>query len=247
MTKLITRVGPWVALCGLLTGCATTELTSSKTKAASKFVKATPSKPAVKCLCVWQTADGFDAEGKPCRGLAGQVFFFNGDSSVPVVVDGTVRVYLFDDQGSEEDQTKPVNQFEIDSPTWNAQLTNTQFGPAYRLFVPYPRAGRHQAQLAVRLRMAPDNGPVVFSELSTVELAGYKPEKKAETDDSPTTAKVERVLRERLGDAAPNDSTAASERTNAAADGIEHAAAPTIATIRTASRGDISRMQFPNR
>lgn len=225
----------FVTLSGLLTGCATTGL-ASNAGAAKKFVKATPQNPAVKCLCVWQTAEGYDAQGKPCRGVAGQVFFFNRDSAIPVMVDGDVRVFVFDDQGTEADQVKPLSQIDIDRQTWNAQLTSTQFGPAYRLFVPYVRPGRHQAQLGVRLRMTPDSGPVVFSDLSTIEFAGHKPEKAAKGDESPTTAKVEQALRERLADSQTASSSDGHQLADAQSQASKRPPSKTIATIRTTAR-----------
>lgn len=228
-------VAAFIALSGLLTGCATTGLVSNAAPA-KKFVKATPQNPAVKCLCVWQTAEGYDAQGKPCRGVAGQVFFFNRDSDLPVVVDGNVRIFVFDDQGADADQSKPLSQVDIERQTWNTQLTSTQFGPAYRLFVPYVRPGRHQAQLGLRLRMTPDSGPVVFSDLTTIELSGTKPEKLEKGSESPTAAKVEQVLRERLADATrpafSGDVPFADSQNQAA----QRRDSTTIATIRTAAR-----------
>lgn len=227
MMRSFRLTGSLVGLCILLTGCSTMGLVSnaSSSNPTKKFVKATPQNPAVKCLCVWQTGEGYDAQGKPCRGVAGQVFFFSAHSDLPVMVDGDVRIFMFDDQGPEESQTKPLSQIDVDRQTWNAQLTSTQFGPAYRLFVPYARPGRHQAQLGVRLRMTPDNGPVVFSDMTTIELAGSKPEKPEKSAESPTTAKVERTLREHL---VGNRSLADAE-----SQVVDRRASTTIATIRT--------------
>ncbi len=200
-------IGRAMALCVLLTGCATSGLVSNA-NAVKKFSKATSRNPAVKCLCVWQTADGFDSEGKSCRGVAGQVFFFNQESAIPVMVNGDLRVYVFDDQGTEADQAKPLSQFDIDRETWSTQLTKTQFGPAYRLFVPYTRSGRNQAELALRLRLTPDSGPVVFSDLSTISLIGHKSEKSPITDEAHIATKVEQALRDRLnGSETPNSRT----------------------------------------
>lgn len=224
-----------VAFSGLLTGCATTGLVSNASPA-KKFVKATPQNPAVKCLCVWQTAEGYDALGKPCRGVAGQVFFFNRDSDLPVIVDGNVRVFVFDDQGADADQSKPLSQLDIDRQTWNAQLTTTQFGPAYRLFVPYVRPGRHHAQLGLRLRMTPDSGPTVFSDLTTIELSGTKPEKAAPANESPTAAKVEQALRDRLADANQPDSSGDRPLVDSQKQAKVRRASTTIATIRTTAR-----------
>jgi hypothetical protein len=148
-----------------------------------------------------------------------------------------VRIFVFDNQGSEDEQGKPVSQIDIDRQTWNAQLTNTQFGPAYQLFVPYARPGRHQAELAVRLRMSPDNGPIVFSDLATVELSGRKTEKKTEpTEDSPTTAKVEQALRQHLTSNGRADSSDDRKLADARSSAAERPTSRTIATIRTTAQ-----------
>jgi hypothetical protein len=197
-----------MALLVTLTGCATSELVSTKSRPAkSSFVKATANNPAVKCLCVWQTAEGYDPEGKPCRGAAGQIFFFNRDSAVPVVVQGDVHVFVFDDQSPVAEQAKPIHEFDIDRQTWNSQLISTQFGPAYRLFVPYTRPGRHQAQMAIRLRMTPDQGPIVFSDLATIEFLGYPASTAEKSTAAETNAQVSKVLRENLRTLPPTSSS----------------------------------------
>ena len=224
-----------VAVHGMLSGCVTSGLDSNATPV-KRFVKATPNNPAVKCLCVWQTADGFDSEGKSCRGVAGQVFFFNQGNAIPVVVDGDVRVFVFDNHGSEADQAKPLSQFDIDRQTWNTQLTRTQFGPAYRLFVPYTRPGRNQAELALRLRMTPDNGPTVFSDLSTITLAGHKPQKSEKADESAVTTQVEQALRDRLSGAELHNSRTDVPLVDARSKVADRSSSQTIATIRGTSR-----------
>ena len=228
-------IGRAMVLCVLLAGCATSGLVSNATPH-KKFVKATPNNPALKCLCVWQTADGFDSEGKSCRGVAGQVFFFNRDSAIPVTVNGDVHVFVFDDQGSEADQAKPLSQFDIDRQTWNMQLTRTQFGPAYRLFVPYTRSGRNQAELALRLRMTPDSGPVVYSDLSTINLTGHKSEKSENADGSPLAMKVEQALRDRLNGSETSNSRTDTPLVDARTKATDRSNSQTIATIRETIR-----------
>ena len=227
--------GTTMVLCVLLTGCATSGFVSEATPQ-KKFVKATANNPAVKCLCVWQTADGFDSEGKSCRGVAGQVFFFNRDSAIPVTVNGDVHVFVFDNQGSEAEQSKPLSQFDIDRQTWNTQLTRTQFGPAYRLFVPYTRPGRNQAELALRLRMTPDSGPAVYSDLSTINLTGHKPEKPENADESPLATKVEAALRDRLNGSESSNSRTDTPLVDARTKATDRPKSQTIATIRGTAR-----------
>lgn len=228
-----------MSLLAMLTGCATSELVSSKTRPAkTSFVKATANNPAVKCLCVWQTAEGYDPEGKPCRGAAGQIFFFNRDSSIPVVVQGDVHVFVFDDQSPSAERSKPIHEFDIDRQIWNSQLISTQFGPAYRLFVPYARAGRHQAQMAIRLRMTPDRGPTVFSDLASIEFLGYPANSAEKSPESETNANVSKVLRENFSALPPTSSSSQAKN----ADGAKEVAGNetenssqthTIARVRT--------------
>lgn len=158
--------------CVIIPGCTTTGLLS-KFSFRKENPKATAANPAVRILCMWQPADGVGVDDKPARGVAGQIFFFTRNSVTPVEVDGDVRIFLFDDQGSEAQQGMPLHEFDFVKGAWNAQLVNTQFGPAYQLFVPYSRKGRHQAELAVRVRLTPLNGPTVFSDMSKVSLPGY--------------------------------------------------------------------------
>ena len=72
-----------------------------------KMLKATATDPVVEMLCFWEPGDGEDPDGVPCKGFTGQILFLN-HASKPVVVDGDVRIYLFDDQGTPEEQSQTI-------------------------------------------------------------------------------------------------------------------------------------------
>ncbi len=171
--KAFVRVAFVVALLASLPGCAATNLLS-RFSGQQKFARATAKNPAVRCLCLWEPADGIGVDGKPARGVVGQILFFTRSSVASVEVDGDVRIFEFDDQGSTDEQGQPLHLFDFSAGAWNTYLTSTQFGPAYQLFVPYSRKGRHQADLALRLRLTPSNGPAVFSDLARVAMSGYE-------------------------------------------------------------------------
>ena len=163
-------------------GCTTTSLFSKFTHK-QKFPKATASDPAVRCLCLWEPAEGTGVDNMPARGVSGQIFFFTRGGASAVEVDGDVRIFLFDDQGSAEVQAQPLHQFDFLAGTWKAHLTSTQFGPAYQLFVPYSRKGRHQTELALRVRLTPSSGSPLYSDIANVVLPGYeRPKAKEDTD-----------------------------------------------------------------
>lgn len=167
----------------VFSGCTTTSLFSKFTHK-QKFAKATAENPAVRCLCLWEAAEGTGVDNKPSRGVSGQLFFFTRGNVSSVEVDGDVRIYLFDDQGAPEDQSQPLHQFDFKGGTWKAHLTSTQFGPAYQLFVPYSRKGYHQADLALRVRLTPPNGSPLYSDLARVSLPGYEKAKEKDGDDA---------------------------------------------------------------
>ena len=118
--------------------------------------------PAVRCVCLWQPAEG-TWEGQSCRGFGGQVFFLDRDSARPIAVRGDIRIHVFDDVGPREDRAKPVHTFDFTKGAWNAFLVKTQFGPAYNIFIPYTRKGHEKTECALRIRMDEEGIPAIFS------------------------------------------------------------------------------------
>ncbi|MBC7815851.1 MAG: hypothetical protein IAG10_03010 [Planctomycetaceae bacterium] len=195
-----------------ISGCTTSSLFSKLTHK-QKFTKANAANPAVRCLCLWESSEGTGVDNKPTRGVSGQIFFFTRGDSSSVEVDGDVRIYVFDDEGSADDQAQPLHQFDFLAGTWKAHLTSTQFGPAYQLFVPYSRKGRHQAELALRVRLTPANGSPLYSDIAKVTLPGYErakakagsdaydpetPQASQSADDKFT--RVDRITPEKIGE-----------------------------------------------
>ncbi len=181
-------------LCGCLlltsVGCATFHLPFGQ----DRMQKATARNPVVQIICIWQPSEGRDPSGRPCRGFAGQILFLANRGSLPVQVDGDVRIYLFDDQGATEEQTKPLHQFDFDSATWAPHLTKGTLGPTYSVFVPYMRLGTNEAKCALRVRLKADDQPAVFSDMATIPLDG-RTKKTSDTEDQlPTVEEAQAAL-----------------------------------------------------
>jgi len=130
----------------------------------------TKGKPAVKCLCLWEEGTGNDARGVSSRGFVGQIYFFCSNDPSPVVVDGDVRIFLFDDAGSDEEQSRPQHQFDYVNGAWNAFQVQTEFGVGYSVFVPYPENGNQQASCSLRLRLSRPDNSRLFSEMAVVSI-----------------------------------------------------------------------------
>jgi hypothetical protein len=176
-------------------GCATINL--SKIDFRSR--KASARNPAIKIVCLWEPAEGRDPKGMPCQGFAGQILFLTG-KSLPVSVEGDVKVYLFDDHGTAEEQGKPLHEFNFDSEAWAQHYSYGSLGPCYNVFIPYMRKGASDATCALRLRLTPpeNQGPALFSEMTSIELFGYGDAKKGPAKSSTSDSRVEQTTPEDL-------------------------------------------------
>jgi|GEM_PF-1304573 len=128
----------------------------------------------VRCDVRWEAAKGPKLNGQPGRGFRGWVNFFAPGSPEPVKVDGDVRIYVFDDQGTIEEQAKPIHQFDFNAVTWNAYLYKKEIGPTYGLFVPYTRPNNLEAKVSLMIRLKPKIGSVIYSDMVTIHLPGTK-------------------------------------------------------------------------
>lgn len=163
------RLTVWLGMLACLsTGCATLNFPWDQ----QKVNKATPQNPVVQIICLWEQAEGRDPNGVPCRGFAGQILFLANRHAEPVEIEGDVRIYLFDNVGTTEEQSKPLRQYDFDNEAWKVHLTKTAVGPSYSVFVPYVRRGQANAQCALRVRLTPKDGPTIFSEVSSMPLKG---------------------------------------------------------------------------
>ncbi len=155
-----------------LVGCAEFRAPTSWIGLPGSIPRATARNPASRIVAIWQPADGRNLNGLPGRGFAGQILFFPAKGEAPIAVDGDVRIYVFDDQGSPEEQMKPMHQFDFAGGSWEAQLVEGSLGPAYQVFIPYTRKGTHRAKCSLRIRLQPEVGTALYSEVIDVVLPG---------------------------------------------------------------------------
>jgi hypothetical protein len=148
----------------------------------AKVARADAKNPAVEILALWQASEGPGPNGVPIRGFAGQIYFFTQSKQAPVLVDGKVRIYLFDDHGTLKEQARPIGEYDCDSASWNARAQNSTLGPGYAVFIPYPRNDFHQCTCSLRIRFTPTVGPAIYSPPASVVLSG-PPAKPAHDDE----------------------------------------------------------------
>jgi hypothetical protein len=174
MTQFISRS----AIPGLLlvsfavTGCSALKSNKKLTAEETPVVRATPEQPAVRVMGLWQPGEGDGLDGTTGRGFVGQIYFFNSNSPSPVAVDGNVRVFVFDDVGTPEEQKTPLHQFDFNDGAWQGYETTSALGPCYNIYVPYTRKSQFEADCSIRLRLTRPDGSTLFSEMTAVHLQG---------------------------------------------------------------------------
>lgn len=221
----------WLTLTAV--GCATFDLAHIDLRSR----KATARNPAIRIVCLWEPAEGRDPKGVPCKGFAGQILFLTS-SSLPVSVEGDVRVYLFDDQGTAEDQAKPLHQFDFDTGAWSQHYSYGTLGPAYNVFIPYMRRGANDATCALRVRLTPETGPAIFSDMTSIKLLGFENRKPASAIVPITDPRVEQTT--------PEDLTAVNKRrktTTIALNGNTSESSPT-ATVAEKAKSPVQLTTF---
>jgi len=130
--------------------------------------------PVSRIVPVWKPAQGRDMNGSPARGVAGQIFFFTPGNDSPIPVDGTVVIYVFDNQGTPEEQKKPIHRFRFEPDAWNMHRHKGRFGTTYHVFIPYTRKVVHQVEASFNVRFFPRKSSrrPVSSEMVAVTLPG---------------------------------------------------------------------------
>ena len=168
-----------------------------------RIPQASPKNPIVQVLAMWQPGEGPGIDNKTTRGFVGTMYFFTSKSPIAAKTSGSVSVYLFDDQGAEDEQVKPLHHFIWESKDI-AQLGQPgKLGQSYTIFIPYTRPGFHKAQCSLRVTYTPDAGSPVNSEMAYVALPGRKYRDTQDSDQAALKARKRAHTSEEEDDGTP--------------------------------------------
>ena len=116
----------------------------------------------------------------PMRGFGGRVYFYDQDQTRPVKIEGTVVVYLFDEDDRAQGDNKPNEGIVFSEKALKSKeiYKKSELGHSYNLWIPYDAAGPEGSARKVSLivRYIPKKGgasPV--SKQATVHLPGRQP------------------------------------------------------------------------
>jgi len=111
--------------------------------------------------------------GKPSqRGFGGRVIFYGKDSEKPILVDGQLVVYAFDETNREPTDNRPTRRYVFPADQVARRMSVSELGPSYSFWLPWDEVGGPQTEISLVARFEPKDGPVVVGEQTRHVLPG---------------------------------------------------------------------------
>lgn len=121
---------------------------------------------------VW-THSVMNRAGQPSqRGFGGRVTFFGDDDRTPILVDGQLTVYAFDDEDPDPNDPAPEKKFIFPRERLASHQSESNLGPSYSFWLPWDEVGGAQRKLSLIGRFDDAEGRVILSPPSSVTLPG---------------------------------------------------------------------------
>lgn len=108
----------------------------------------------------------------PQRGFGGRLYFYGKDANKPVLVEGELVVYAFDETGREPTDNKPTRRYVFPTDQVVLHQSESPVGPSYSFWLPWDEAGGARTEISLLCRFQPKGGPVVISEQTRHVLPG---------------------------------------------------------------------------
>jgi len=137
---------------------------------------------------VW-THSVMNRAGQPSqRGFGGRVTFFGTDERTPILVDGQLTVYAFDDEDPDPDQPAPEKKFIFPRERFASHQSESNLGPSYSFWLPWDEVGGPQRKLSLIGRFDDAEGHVILSQPASVTLPGRVDRDRLKVTRKPATA-----------------------------------------------------------
>ena len=109
---------------------------------------------------------------KPQRGFGGRLIFYERNEEKPILVDGQLVVYAFDETGREVTDNRPTRRYVFPPDQMPLRMSLSEVGASYSFWLPWDEAGGPQTEVSLICRFEPKRGSVVISEQTKHLLPG---------------------------------------------------------------------------
>lgn len=123
----------------------------------------------------WTDAVLHQGSNKPQRGFGGRLIFYGEDNEKPVLVDGQLVVYAFDESNREATDNKPTRRYVFPADQVARRMSKSELGPSYSFWLPWDEVGGEQTEISLVPRFEPKEGSIVMGEQTKHLLPGETP------------------------------------------------------------------------
>jgi hypothetical protein len=108
----------------------------------------------------------------PQRGFGGRIMFYGEDGEEPILVDGQLVVYAFDETGREPTNNKPTRRYVFPPEQMKLHMSKSDVGASYSFWLPWDEVGGPKTEVSLICRFEPKGGSIVTGEQTRHLLPG---------------------------------------------------------------------------
>ncbi len=112
---------------------------------------------------------------QPQRGFGGRLIFYGKEVEKPVLVDGQLVIYAFDETNRDPTDNKPTRRYVFPPDQMARRMSKTALGPSYSFWLPWDEVGGPQTEISLIARFEPQGGAIVIGEQTKHLLPGETP------------------------------------------------------------------------
>jgi hypothetical protein len=143
----------------------------------------------VRMVGTWTDTVMTQAGQKPQRGFGGRILFYDKEGKKPILVEGQLVVYAFDETNRQPTDNKPTRRYVFPADQMAIHMSKCELGASYSFWLPWDEAGGPKTEVGLICRFEPKGGAVVTGEQTHHLLPGTIPPLGA-TVGSPKPPKV---------------------------------------------------------
>jgi len=126
----------------------------------------------VRVVGTWTDTVLTQAGQKPQRGFGGRLVFYEKNNDKPILVDGQLVVYAFDETGRDPTDNKPTRRYVFPPDQVPRHMSMSEIGASYSFWLPWDEAGGPRTEVSLICRFEPKGSAVITSEQTRHLLPG---------------------------------------------------------------------------
>jgi hypothetical protein len=126
----------------------------------------------VRMVGTWTDTVMTQSGQKPQRGFGGRILFYDKEGKNPILVDGQLVVYAFDETNRQATDNKPTRRYVFPADQMSIHMSKCDMGVSYSFWLPWDEAGGPKTEVSLICRFEPKGGAVVTGEQTKHLLPG---------------------------------------------------------------------------